>query len=117
MWSCMVSLKIQKNTTARKAKVAEPSTTISGRFMTLPFPRLWCPPIGSGSGLQSHTRSGEPSRTHADIFEGIEQRQHMGFGAGLTHEADAPDLSFQVAQAASNLDAEGLEQLCAHRGF
>ena len=49
-------------------------------------------------------------------MSGAEERGYRVVPRAVAHEADAPALARELAQAATDLDVEALEQLAAHLG-
>ena len=52
----------------------------------------------------------------SELAEGAEQRGDRVLARAVAHEADAPALAREVAEAAADLDVEAAEQLAAHLG-
>ena len=58
---------------------------------------------------------GKPeSLVEQNLFERREEQKHVRFLARIAHQADAPHLALDRAQAAGNFDIEFVEQLAAH---
>jgi hypothetical protein len=56
----------------------------------------------------SHPRLNALPRQH--FLQRVQEQQDVAFAAGMAHQADAPDLAFQLAKTAPDLDVELVEQ-------